>query len=286
MANKSTKIVVPNEPSEVTEIRNKILNEFKDLKFEEEGHKYFLNGVQLPSVSEVTHKFCAQPFDSEEQAIAYSDKHGMTKEYWLDQWKFNNLRATTTGTLVHEFAEGLGWLRNGHPELMPDSCKQKYIKDKNWLIPTRPKEDAVIKFYDELNENLHFVLAETKVYSNKSEISNVKNKFCGTFDLLAWYDNPTDKKKSGLVVLDWKTNRELKKEFSRNNNRMLLSPFSDYYEEPLSYYTLQLNLYSLCLAGIGLPPIGARVIWLKDDGTYELIPIKLLYKEELFKNAF
>ena len=28
------------------------------------------------------------------------------------------------------------------------------------------------------------------------------------------------------------------------------------------------------------------VIWLKDDGTYELIPIKMLFKEEWFKDAF
>ena len=279
-------IKVDGEPKEVTKIRNKILKEFDDLVFIEEGHKYFLNGEQLPSVSEVTHKFCQYPFDSEAQAERYAETHGETPQYWLDQWKFTNLKATTSGTLTHEYGEGLGWLRNGHPEFLPESCKPKYVKEKDWLIPTRPKEESVLKFYDELNENLHFVLAETKVYSNKSDISNVNNPFCGTFDLLMWYDHPTDSSKSGLVVLDWKTNRELKKNFSREQGKFLLPPFGELYEEPLSYYTLQLNLYSLCLAGIGLPPIGARVIWLKDDGTYELIPINLLYKEEWFKNAF
>lgn len=279
-------LVIKGEPKEVTAIRNKILTEFKDLTFIEDGHKYFLNGQQLPSVSEVTHKFCQYPFDEQAQAAAYADKHGETPQYWLDKWKFTNLRATTSGTLVHEFGESIGWLRNGHPELITESCKTKYIKGKEWLIPTRNKEDAVLKFYDELNSDLHFVLAETKVYSNKSEDSEVSNPFCGTFDLLMWYHNPTEPSKSGLVVLDWKTNKELRKDFSRENGKFLLPPFGDFYEEPLSYYTLQLNLYSLCLAGIGLPPIGARVIWLKDDGTYELIPIKLLYKEEWFKNAF
>lgn len=279
-------IKVDGEPKEVTDIRNKILNEFKDLVFIEEGHKYLLNGEFLPSVSEVTHNFCAYPFDEKAQAIAYAEKHGETAQYWLDKWKFTNLKATTSGTLVHEYGESLGWLKNGHPEFITESCKQKYIKDKNWLIPTRAKEEAVLKFYNELNENLHFVLAETKVYSNKSEVSKVNNPFCGTFDLLMWYHHPTDESKSGLVVLDWKTNRELKKEFSREYGKFLLPPFEELYEEPLSYYTLQLNLYSLCLAGIGLPPIGARVIWLKDDGTYELIPINLLYKKEWFKNAF
>ena len=279
-------IKVDGEPKEVTKIRNKILREFNDLVFIEEGHKYFLNGEQLPSVSEVTHHFCASPFNDVEQAERYAETHGKTAQYWIDKWKFTNLKATTSGTLVHEYGESLGWLKNGHPENITESCKPKYIKEKGWLIPTRAKEEAVLKFYDELNENLHFVLAETKVYSNKSECSEVKNPFCGTFDLLMYYENPIDKDKSGLVVLDWKTNKELRKDFSREYGKFLLPPFEEMYEEPLSYYTLQLNLYSICLAGIGLPPIAARIIWLKDDGNYELIPINLLYKEAWFKNAF
>jgi len=280
------KIVVDGEPKEVTEIRNKILKEFKDLEFIEEGHKYILNGQRLPSVSEVTHQFCQYPFDTEAQATKYAETHGETPQYWMDKWKFSNLIATKSGTLTHEYGESLGWLRNGHPEFITDSCKVKYINDKNWLIPTRPKEEAILKFYDELHPNLHFVLAETKVYSNKSEISSVANPYCGTFDLLMYYKDEEDDSKSGLVIMDYKTNKELTKEFSRGMGKFLLPPFGDYFEEPLSYYTMQLNLYSLCLAGIGLSPIGARVIWLKDDGTYELIPIKLLYKEDWFKNAF
>ena len=141
------KIVVEGEPKVVTDIRNKILKEFKDLVFIEEGHKYFLNGQQLPSVSEVTHNFCQYPFDSETQAARYAETHGETAQYWLDQWKFTNLRATISGTLTHEYGESLGWLKNGHPELITESCRPKYVKDKSWLIPTRPKEEAVLKFF-------------------------------------------------------------------------------------------------------------------------------------------
>jgi len=270
------KIVVDGEPKEVTDIRNKILKEFKDLKFIEDGHKYFLNGEQLPSVSEVTHKFCQYPFNEEEQAIKYAEKHGETPQYWLDKWKFNSLRATTSGTLVHEFGESLGWLRNGHPELITESCKPKYIKDKNWLIPTRPKEEAVLKFWDEVytKENVHFVLAETKVYTGKNpSLTNLNQNYCGTFDLLWYYKHPTDDSKSGLIILDYKTNKELTKDFSREMGKFLLPPFGDLYEESLSYYTLQLSCYQLPLEDIGLKVIGRRIIWLKDDGTYELIPI-------------
>ena len=271
MTKKKISIEVPNEPREVAEIRNKILNEFKDLQFEEGPHKYFIGKTELPSVSQVTHQFL-QPFDSDGVAERYAEKHGMTKEYWLEQWKFNNLKATTTGTLVHEHGESLGWLKNGHPEFITESCKPKYIEDKGWLIPTRPKEDAVLKFYTELHPTLHFVLAETKVYTGKNrELTNLKQDYCGTFDILFYYKDPEDDSKSGLCIFDFKTNKELKKDFSRENGKMLLPPFSDYFEEPLSYYTAQLSCYQIPLEDIGLKVIARRIVWLKDDGTYELI---------------
>jgi hypothetical protein len=268
------KLIVKGEPKEVTEIRNKILNEFKDLTFVEEGHKYFLNGQQLPSVSEVTHKFCQYPFDSETQAARYAETHGETAEYWMNKWKFTNLKATTQGTLVHSYGESLGWMLNGHPELITEENKCKYIKEKNWLIPTRPKEEAILKFYDELHPNLHFVLAETKVYTGKNkQLTNLQQDFCGTFDILFYYKDPNDDSKSGLCIFDFKTNRELQKDFSREMGKFLIPPFADYYEEPLSYYTLQLSCYQLPLEDIGLKVIARRIVWLKDDGNYELIAL-------------
>ena len=268
-------IKVDGEPKEVTEIRNKILKEFKDLEFIEEGHKYFLNGVQLPSVSEVTHKFCQYPFDTEAQAIAYAERHGETPQHWIDKWKFKNLKATTTGTLVHSYGESLGWLRNGHPEFITEENKCKFIKDKNWLIPTRPKEEAILKFYNELHPNLHFVLAETKVYTGKNkQLTNLKQDYCGTFDILFYYKDENDSSKDGCVIMDYKTNAELKKSFSRENGKFLLPPFGDFYEESLSYYTAQLSCYQIPLEDIGLKVIARRIVWLKDNGDYELIPLQ------------
>ena len=269
------KIIVKGEPKEVTEIRNKILNEFKDLQFIEDGHKYYLNGVQLPSVSEVTHKFKIEE-DFNIIAERYAEKHGETPQYWLDKWKFNNLRATTSGTLVHSYGESLGWLRNGHPELITEENKCKYIKDKNWLIPTRPKEEAVLKFWDEVfkDENTYFVLAETKVYSGKNkELTNLQQDYAGTFDLLWYYKHPKDESKSGLIILDYKTNASLTSDFSRNMGKFFTEPFGEMYDEALSSYKLQLSAYQIPLEDIGLKVIGRRIIWLKEDGDYELIPI-------------
>lgn len=270
----SSDLIIEGEPIEVTEARHKILETFKDLIFVEEGHHYYLDGDEIPSVSSVIHQF-EEESDFDTIAENYTLKHGETKEYWLDKWKFNNIKATTTGTLVHEFGESLGWLKNGHPELITDSCKCKFVKGKNWLIPTRPKEESIIKFMNDLPSSYHLVLNEAKVYSglNENASLNPKKRYCGTFDMLYWYDGEGDKNKSGFIILDYKTNKELEKEYSREVGKFLKEPFIDLYSEPKSIYTLQLSAYQIPLEDIGLKVIGRRLIWLKDDGTYEKIPL-------------
>lgn len=261
-------IKVKGEPKEVTEIRKKILSAFDGLEFIDEGHKYYLNGIELTSVSNIAAMFESE-FNTEEKAIAYAEKNGETPEYWIDKWKFTNLKATVTGSQVHSYGESLAWLHMGHPENITDDNKYKYIKDKNWLIPTRPKEESALKFWEEFPENTYVVLPETRIYN----IGNLI-KYAGTFDLLVYYKHPIDNSKSGLIVMDWKTNKDIYKDFSRTHNKMLKKPFDNLFDEPFGGYTIQLNLYTLALEKIGLKVIGRRIIWLKDDGTYEIIPVE------------
>lgn len=262
---------IVGEPPIVEEIRSKILKTFEDLEFMPFQHKYFLHGKELVSVSNVTHQF--QPlFDEKKKSEEYALKHGETPQYWLDKWKYTSEKACTTGTLVHAYGESLGWLRAGHPELITEECKIMYNSEKNWLVPTRAKEEAVLKFMDELDKNLHLVLNEARIY-------NEKLGYAGTFDMLYWYENPKNPSKSGLVIFDYKTNASLYKDFSRNTNKMLLPPFTELYDEPYSYYTLQLSLYNLGLQQLGYPIIAHRLVWLKEDGNYELIPLEFKMKE-------
>lgn len=258
---------VEGEPKEVREIREKILTSFEGLEFFEEGHKYLLNGEELPSVSTLAGQY-EEEFNSEEQAAAYALKHGKTAEYWLDEWRYKNLKATISGTLIHSYAESLGWLHMGHPENITEDNKCKYIDDKGWLIPTRPKEVAAEAFWKEFPNNMYVVLPETKIFNLGDTV-----KYAGTFDLLLYYKHPTNPNKSGLVVTDWKTNAEIYKSYSRLNGRMLLPPFQKLYAEPFGVYTIQLSLYSQALKKIGLNVIGQRIIWLKDDETYKVVPV-------------
>lgn len=268
----TNKIIVQGEPQVVSDIRNLILETFKDLIFIEEGHKYFLGGQELPSVSAVTHQFKPE-FDSEAIARKYAKKHGETPEYWLDQWKFKNLISTTRGTLVHSWAENYAYVKMGHPELITEDCKSKYYKEKNWLIPTRPKEEAILKFYNELSPNFWVVMPETRVFSC---IGNLKGKlkqdYCGCFDLLMYYLNPQnpDDPNNGLWIFDWKNNGTLFSDYNRQHNKNCLVPFNDLPDDSFSMYELQLSCYQMPLEAIGLKIIDRRIIWLKETGEYKL----------------
>lgn len=267
-------IVVPGEPQEVTEIREKILKSFDGLEFVDEGHKYFLGDTELTSVSSVVSAYESE-FDEIEQSIRYAERHGNTPEYWRDQWKFTNLKATVTGTQVHAYAESLGWMHIGHPENITDDNKYKYVAEKNWLIPTRKKEEAALKFWEKFPENTYVVLPETRVYNIGDTI-----KYAGTFDLLIYYKHPTNPEKNGLMIMDWKTNADIYKDYSRKNGKFMLAPFNSLFDEPFGGYSLQLTLYQMALEKIGLKVIGRRIIWLKENTEYEIVPV------DYFKSEF
>ena len=266
---------IEGEPELVTETRAMILREFEDLEFYEEGHLYLLHGQSLCSVSGIGHRFIREPFDEVAQSIRYAKKNGMTPEFWLQQWKQNAFRATTLGTKTHEFGESLAYLKAGHPELIRPSIQCQYMEEYGYLAPIHPKEEAICRFLCDLPSSMHLVLNETKVYSGKNPIParNLKEQICGTFDMLYYYDGDGIPAKAGFVVLDYKTNARLYSEYNQSVHRTLLPPFDNYIEQDLSLYTIQLSLYALMLEDIGLPVIARRIVWLTNEGKYQMIPV-------------
>ena len=147
--------VIKGEPAIVAETRERILMEFSDLEFHEDGHIYILNGCQLPSVTQLAHRFIREPFDEELQAERYAQRHGETAEYWKREWHKNSFRATALGTKTHEFGESLAYLRAGHPEMIRPSVISQYSEEYHYLAPIHPKEEAVVHFLDALPPSYH-----------------------------------------------------------------------------------------------------------------------------------
>lgn len=267
---------IENEPEEAREARETILDAFKDLEFYERDHIYLLNGKRLASVSSIGSRFESKPFDTDLQAELYAARKGMTAQYWKDKWTCNSFRATSLGTKSHEFGESLAYLKAGHPEFIRPSVIKQYLEKLNYLAPIHPKEEAVEKFLDELPSCYHLVLNEARVYSGKNsdESRNLKERICGTFDMLYFYDGEGDDEKAGFVVFDYKTNKDLFSEYNERNHVMLKHPFQDLFQESYGEYTIQLSLYALMLEDIGINVLDRRIVWLKDDASYEIVPLE------------
>lgn len=258
-------INVVNVSNTTLNCRNTILDKFGNIEFIEEGHHYFIGEKEYVPVSHIIKEY--EPVvDWDQKAEDYARKWRKNKDDVQRDWKLNNLKSTISGTRTHYFGESYTNLLIGHPELICWQNQAQYIEEYNTMVPTYPKEEAIKKFYDELEKNLHPVGAEFKL--STQYISDAR-PICGTCDLL-FYDSEED----GFVIGDWKTNKSLIKEYSRTNGIHMVGPMSKFIDEPLSHYTLQFNIYQRLLESIGIKIIDRLLVWLKDDGTYEKIRIE------------
>lgn len=257
---------------EIQEIRDRIIDTYTNkLVFEEGPHKYFLDGVEYISVSEVTHKY--KPIDGEQMAENCVRKwqkeqdttykyYGMSKEEILAKWKVKSDHACEFGTNVHAFGESMFYYMTGEPEKILDECKSQFTEDGP--LPNNPQEEAIVKFWDDLPENFVPVLAETRVFNRNG------TQYAGTFDILFYYVEEPESPKNGLVIFDYKTNEELYKNY---RGQTLLWPFQDLLDQNASYYQLQLSCYQIPLENLGYKVIGRRLIWVRPDGNYEKVKL-------------
>lgn len=249
----------------VKECRNLVIDKFNDIEFIEEGHIYKIDGTEYTSVSNIIKKYEPE-VDWDQKAANYALKWHKKKEDVQKEWKLNNLKSTISGTRTHAFGESVINLKCGHPELICEQNRPQYIKEYNVLIPTYPKEEAIIHFVNGLEDNLHPVGAEFKLSSKYIENTL---PICGTCDIL-FYNSDNDT----FVLGDWKTNKSLTKEYSRTHMIMMTGCVSNMISEPISEYTIQFNLYQKMLESIGVHISDRILVWLKEDGTYERISIE------------
>lgn len=279
--NKNKWLDIVNLPK-YEKIREKILSEFDGLTFVEEGHKYFLRGKEMECVSNVAHRF-QEHIDTVKLATETYERNfnKPTSKYFqmsvddiIASWNKISNDACTTGTFHHEFGESAFYYMIGQYDKILPEFKDRLTEDGGFKA-IHPKEESIVKFYEEIPKCIVPILAETRVFVEYETAG-----YAGTFDILFYYDAEIDGKSdsnSGLLVLDWKTNKDLYKNFKEQK---LLHPFDGLLDMPLSVYKLQLSLYENALYKIGLKVVGRRILWLKPDGTYEKINLES-YRERI-----
>lgn len=234
------------------EIGQKIKNTFKDLKFDEEKHRYTVKGNSFESVSNLIKEFTPK-FDSKTIAGYVAKSQGVSRKEILKSWKDIKEEACNFGTRVHNFGERYASNKYGIKTEMYFKSVNQHLEEGEELSP---KEKALVKFWEDMPDYIVPIILEFRMYSEEWE-------YAGTADLIF-----IDTRDNTLIIGDYKTNKDLYKQYK---NQKLLDMFSFLDDTPLSKYEIQLSYYEILLRQTGYKVSRRFVVWLKEDATYEII---------------
>ena len=190
--------------------------------FDEEPHKYYINGVcDNVSATTLIHSF-GEKFDADKiiknmmRGKNWKDSKyfGMSAEDIKQQWKDNGVEAALAGTNMHKSIENF-W--NGLPNCqeLEDSVEFKmfldFKKDHPELVPYR---------------------TEWEVYQEDYGI-------CGSIDMIFINDDGT------LSIYDWKRCKDI--EMNNKYRKFCKEPIGHIGDTNYWHYSLQLNLYKFIL---------------------------------------
>lgn len=250
---------------ELKAIRDKIQDSFKDLIFEEGPHQYYWHGKNIPSVSRTIDKF-VEPFPTDKKAQEcyeryYNDPtskyYQMTAKEIKKQWKRKNDNANNQGTLAHAFGENAMHYMVGDYDAISDDFKDRLVDGK--FVAKTGFEEAIVKFWNDMPDEYVPILVENRVYAKCGKDIPV---YAGTFDLLVYSTIPG---KEGLIIMDYKTNEDLYKNF---NGKILLPPLTEFLDSPFEHYRIQQFLYCRAMREINIRIKARRLIWIKQNGEY------------------
>lgn len=225
-------------------ITEDIKDRFRNLIFNEKRHTYTVDGVNYASVSSLIKSFY-KPFDSDSVSGFVSVFKGIPKKDLLNEWKHARVTACNLGNNVHNFGEGYAAKRYDL-----EGNTTYYKKSGRTLLP---QEAALIKFWDDKPEYYVPISLELRMYSSHWQ-------YAGTTDIVL-----LDTRTNTLVIGDYKTNKDLHKQYK---DQRMLGIFSHLRDTPFSRDEVQLSLYQILLEQTGYSVSRRFIVWLKADGTY------------------
>ena len=195
------------------------------IRFEDKYHKYFIDSksesTELISVTKFISSFFPK-FNRDKEAKRYGSKIGKSTEDVITMWE----QSSTTGTLIHEYAEYLSGKRNTPPKITSKDPKISFREINLYK--------TIDKFFKDYNPHTWFT---------ERIIGSKKYKIAGTID---WGGNISINNGPGLVLLDWKTNNKIHLVNSWNNKKAKL-PINCLDDCNYTKYAMQLSLYRFIL---------------------------------------
>lgn len=214
----------------VQHVSSYLRDRFSNLIFDPVHHRYFLDGMQLPSVSAKVHHH-QRPVDFEAILPHSARKAGVEVGELRDRWRRTNKEACDLGTDTHTFLEDFTGIEQ----------------------PKNPFEEAGIKFIKDISADYEVVYNELRGYTREFG-------YAGTMDKLLQH-----KRTGELIIADYKTNKDLFKSYD-----FLKEPFDSMESSPYNLYQLQLAYYQIMLEEVSLTISNRFLIHLKADGNYRI----------------
>ena len=245
---------------------------FDGIVFSEENHSYRIkesSNEDICSVTQLIKKY-EPPFNSEKLACIVAKKQGVSTQDVLELWNFKKEYACEKGTIFHSYVES--FLHKKKP-IIDSKVIRKFVARYEHYVDEETFYKDVAKY---LNNFLSFhkwwkndhVLIKTEFVMGDKDYS-----VAGCADNISY--NFTDNK---LVILDYKTNKEIKTK--GYNNEKMLKELKHLNNCELVKYSLQLNIYTEIIEKNTSFKLGnPSIIWVGGSEGFEVIPCLDLKKE-------
>lgn len=245
---------------------NDILNKLKvfdDLRFEENGHKYFWKDKEVSISTTGLINLYANEFDSSRFS---QDK--------INEWKIENEHSQLKGNLIHLYAQSL-WVGTDTQEIAKRVLESNCDRLQSEFKILRQQAD---KLYYDMKDNYELIGVEVLIYDEEFDIASA-------IDILL-----LNKLTGGIAMIDLKSNKEIKdysyinSKGNKINNKMKI-PLRELIDCSYIHYSMQLAIMENTFEKYVCPIEEKFIVWFDvnnfkeycDDPNGEIISIETDY---------
>jgi hypothetical protein len=221
----------------------------QDIAFDKENHVYTVDGVQLPSASDLV-KTVTPPFERDRIATHYAQRRGWTKDEVLGDWDAARDKACDLGNRVHAFIHH--HLAQDHALSLPNVPGGGFNVTKD-PCNSDPQCQVWLTWWRESGWG-----AKHEWPRLEKPIADPLLRVAGTPDYIGYSPVSDD-----CSLFDWKTNGN----FGLTNRyyRRMLPPFQDLHDCEFVHYSLQLSIYQLILMRQRLQVRCANIVHISEE---------------------
>lgn len=209
------------------EIKNKILDTFKDYEFIDETHTYYYKGEKVSiSTTGLIHQY-SNEFDKWEMSANVARKKGISQLEVLEEWRIENLHSTIKGSMIHEFAQSL-WEGKDYIfkyDNIPEEINIRRLQEELLVM-----SNQAVNFYKDYKD--FYKLVGCEIYLGVPDFDE-----CGATDMLL-----KNKFTDELLVIDFKSNKRI--DYESFGHKKMKVPLQKYEDCNYIHYSIQLNAYS------------------------------------------